>query len=405
MKNIDLTDYPVVDDHCHPFLTSTEPKGVLGRSSSVSPAEAFAENFNFSGMVVPAKQSEDLVLYRRTMSQLARFLGCSKTNFQEIVSIRNEKYHKEPKEYMSGLFRDARIDCLLLDTGFPSEEFTSYSVDMAEFQRVLPCKSKRIFRVERPMYLLFQDRDLTFDDMLKKYDDSLQSAITHDGYIGFKSVIAYGFGLDIQDRAIQDARHAYNSLKEDGRLALPLKEKYRTDLREEKVLRDFLVYRGIEKSAQLDVPFTFHTGLGSSPVINAGKCNPLLLYNPLQDDKLQKARIVLVHGGMTYTEEAGYLANQFANVYIDMSCMMPFTYPALTNKLVELFEMTPTTKLLYGSDGYVIPELFWISAILGKEALSKVLEQMVSSNAIDEDYAYEIAARILHENAEHLWKL
>jgi len=398
MKIIDLSDYPVVDDHCHPFLPSMEPK-------------LFAQNFNWSSIFppVPVEQTEDLILYRRTISELARFLGLSKTNSQEIVAMRNEKYRREPKEYISRLFQDASIDCLIFETGYPSEEkvqagFVSHAVDPAELQRLLPCNFKRIFRLERLIDLLFQDAHLGFDDMLNKYDDSLQGAITHEGYIGFKSIIAYGYGLDIQDRLVQDARDTYNELKEKGRLALPLKEKEETVLRKEKVLRDFLIFRGIEKSAQLNVPFHIHTGFGTSPIISIARCNPLLLCDALKNDKLRKARIVLLHAGYPYVEEVGYLANQFPNVYVDMSVVIPFAYPAIKSKVVELLEMTPTTKLLYGSDGYNIPELFWISAILGKEALSAVLGEMVTLGTLDEDYAYKVASRVLHENAEQLYR-
>ena len=62
-------------------------------------------------------------------------------------------------------------------------------------------------------------------------------------------------------------------------------------------------------------------------------------------------------------EEAGYLANQYPNIYIDISELNPFMSIGVERKLLSLLEMSPTTKIMYGSDGVVIPELFWISSI------------------------------------------
>lgn len=58
---------------------------------------------------------------------------------------------------------------------------------------------------------------------------------------------------------------------------------------------------------------------------------------------------------------------------------------------------------MYGSDGYRIPELFWISALWGKKAISEALEELVNSEVIDEDYAYKAGSLILSENAIQLY--
>lgn len=397
-RRIDLSDCPVWDDHCHPFVPSMEPK-------------VFTRNFNWSSAVppVPTDQTEDLILYKRTMSELARFLGCEKKDFREIVALRNQEYRQEPKEYISRLFREAKIQCLLPDFGYPSEEvfqadFPSRTIDFAELERLLPCKFKPIFRIDGLIYLLSQDKDLGFNDMLDKYDDSLKRAVTKQGYVGLKTITAYRYGLDIQDRFTRDAQNAYNDLKEKGKLADWPNQKDEATLREEKPLRDFLVLRAIERSAELKVPFQIHTGVGTSPYVNLAKCHPFLLYDALRNEKAQKTQIILVHAGYPYVEEAGYLANQFANVYVDMSVVIPWSYPGIRSKVLQLLELTPTSKLLYGDDGYNVPELFWISVILGKEALSGVLEEMVDIGKLDEDYAYHVAAHVLHENAERLFR-
>ena len=128
-------------------------------------------------------------------------------------------------------------------------------------------------------------------------------------------------------------------------------------------MRDFLVFQTLEACLRHDIPLQLHTGVGDSPIIDLRNSNPLLLINILKDEHFGKAKIVLVHAGYPYTAEAGYLANNYPNVFIDVSEMNPFASIGIEPKLLELMEMAPLTKLFYGSDGYNIPELFWFSAV------------------------------------------
>ncbi len=85
--------------------------------------------------------------------------------------------------------------------------------------------------------------------------------------------------------------------------------------------------------------------------------------------------------------------------------MMPFIGPGMKEKVLQLLYMAPTTKIMFGSDGYNNPEIFWIAAIWGKQAISEALQDLVHSDVIDEDYAYKAGSLILSENAIRLYKL
>jgi predicted TIM-barrel fold metal-dependent hydrolase len=97
--------------------------------------------------------------------------------------------------------------------------------------------------------------------------------------------------------------------------------------------------------------------------------------------------------------------NSYPNVFLDLSETIPFISIGIADKLMKLFEMTPTNKIMYGSDGYNIPELFWISALETKRALSRVLNELVESDTIDVDWALEIAEQILSMNTKRIYKL
>jgi len=67
--------------------------------------------------------------------------------------------------------------------------------------------------------------------------------------------------------------------------------------------------------------------------------------------------------------------------------------------------MTPTTKIMYGSDGFKIPELHWFSSIRTKKALMAALNELVESRELDEERAYEIAKQFLSDNAKRIYNL
>jgi predicted TIM-barrel fold metal-dependent hydrolase len=387
---VDLSQCSVVDNHCHPFLPWKEDK-------------EFHQFFNLSTINIPKLHGENIILYRKVMKELSRVLNCP-FDFHEILKKRKEEYSSKPSDYIAKLFNDAKIDTLLLDTGYPSEEYTGYSVPLEDFHKLVKCNLRCIYRLELLLFRLFQ-KSPPFDEMLEKYVESIERAIKTDKYVGLKSVIAYVFGLKDLKQDERSARDAYERLKEKRLLTVPLAEKDPKAIKDEKILRDYLVCLGIEKSIDLDVPFQIHTGIGDSPYIDVRDANPLHLFEVIADEKLGKAKLVLVHAGYPFVEEAGYLANNFPNVYIDLSEMFPFVATGMKNTVLQLLYMAPTTKIMYGSDGYNIPELFWISAIWGKKAISNALEDLVISEAIDEDYAYKTGRLILSENAIKLYNL
>jgi hypothetical protein len=62
-KVIDVSQYPVLDHHCHAFLPEKEE----------AKGELFAQFFSWSP--VPLEQSENLILFRKILIELKRILG------------------------------------------------------------------------------------------------------------------------------------------------------------------------------------------------------------------------------------------------------------------------------------------------------------------------------------------
>lgn len=101
----------------------------------------------------------------------------------------------------------------------------------------------------------------------------------------------------------------------------------------------------------------------------------------------------------------GYLASVYPNVYADFGLAIPFVASEARTILRELFGLAPASKILYGSDAFHIPELYYLGAVLGRRALSAVLEEFVSEEWIDAARAEKMGELILKENARRVYEL
>lgn len=97
------------------------------------------------------------------------------------------------------------------------------------------------------------------------------------------------------------------------------------------------------------------------------------------------------------------MVNSYPNLYIDLSEAIPHATVGVKAKLLALLEMAPTSKIMYGSDGFNIPELFWIAALAAKRGLRDALGEIVASGTLDEEQALDVADRFLSGNAKKLY--
>jgi predicted TIM-barrel fold metal-dependent hydrolase len=84
---------------------------------------------------------------------------------------------------------------------------------------------------------------------------------------------------------------------------------------------------------------------------------------------------------------------------------VPLLHPVLPHLLQELLALAPATKLLYGSDAHSQPEMFWLGAQYGRQALGKVLANWIEDDTVEEYEAFAIAERIFFRNALGLYQL
>jgi predicted TIM-barrel fold metal-dependent hydrolase len=257
----------------------------------------------------------------------------------------------------------------------------------------MPVEVIPIYRIE-PLIVELLKEDIGWSEFRQRYDDAIAHAIEHEGYRGLKSIIAYRTGLDISplSRTPDQGLQALDAIQRGiGGQAT-------------KKLRDYLFCRTLELCMEYDVPMQVHTGMGDFEV-NLVLCRPSLLMDLLRFPTFRGCRVLLVHGGYPYHAEAGYMANVLPRVYCDVSQGIPFAANAAHRIFAEMLEMAPLSKVVYGSDGFNLPEINYIGAKLGKTALAQALEDLVNGDMLSQGEAEEAAGLILAGNARRLYGL
>jgi predicted TIM-barrel fold metal-dependent hydrolase len=391
---IDLSDLPVIDAHCHSYLES--PK-VLSADDFARYASILSVQPDFlAGKFAPSKDQLDLSrarlarMYREQpffnhmIRLLSRFFQCE-PELEAVAAARSTRAANFD-EYVKELFLDARIRGLVLDGGYPplKEE------DLKRF----PTKVVRVFRLETFTKDLLARHD-SFNEFHSEYERGIGDAIKKQGYVGLKSIIAYRTGLKIRRVELKDAKKDFLAAKK-GRAELAW---YGPKV---KKLRDFLVVRALELSIDLNVPMQIHTGVGDYDIV-LDECDPSLMYELLKDEKLRHATVVLVHSGFPNNQNAAFMVSALPNVFLDFSLTIPFLNPASHERLLEILEIAPSSKIMYGSDGFNMPELFWLSVKIGKRILEQCFTRLIQEGIFDDNESNQKAKQILFTNANELY--
>ena len=209
--------------------------------------------------------------------------------------------------------------------------------------------------------------------------------------MAFKSVIAYRTGLDVEEAAPDDyCERAFENWRADG---------FTETRQNAKPIRDRLLRVALRAAKRHDRPVHIHCG-GGDPSVVLEHAHPQDLFPLLSQHADQP--VVLIHSGWPWLEEGAYVASILPQVYLEMSITMPWGSFAVDQKLEVLLGAAPPAKILYGSDESTEPEVIWLSAQLGREALGRVLGTAVERGWLDAAEARSIGEGVLAGNVRRL---
>jgi hypothetical protein len=329
------------------------------------------------------------MFYRRLIRAMAEFLGCEAT--EEAVLAARQTY--DARTLVSKYLQDANIAVLFLDKGLPSQDLAFTDAEHAELGK---CRVAPMLRVE----LLMQDL-IAKHASLTEVKDALKAALNDirgQGYVAFKSIVAYRTGLDIRTWSNDEANAAFAEARREVEAKGSVRLGY-------KPLLDTLLHVVFAEAARQELPIQFHTGYGDTDA-DMLLANPLNLRAVLEEKAYRAMSVILLHESYPYTRQGAYLATVYENVYFDLSYAIPFLgYSEMLEFTRGALDVAPTSKLVYSSDAVGVPELHWISARDGRKILGQALGERVANGELDVAEAEAAGVAILRDNALRVYGL
>lgn len=426
----EIAQMAVDDSHCHPISShdaQTTPDYFLERLAlSAFPAPNYFPEGVFerwrSGDAV-TKQAldaqygiaktlnsilrhfESSVFVKYMLKEMAKFLDC-KPRLDEVIEARNAR-GADYYGYIGSLFRDARIENAMVDTGFRD------GLDAAGMDRfaaaIQPTRTRYLARVERLTNGLL-DKDIPYSELRDAYVQRVRDALDGTGNFGhrsygMKSYLLPDIGLLSPVYDDEAAAASWESFKKTRKnVYTDRSEKARRG----KVLRERLLTISVEECMARDMPMQFHAGDGEAPSVILRNQHPYYLEEFARFDKdgvMRMPKIIPIHAGYPLVGEAAWLSHLYTNVYFETSLMTPFIHQGLLARYLQIMEAVPLSKILFGSDAYNLPELYWLAARWGKRYLAQALAVYVQDGVLDEEEALQAARMILHLNNRQVYNL
>lgn len=372
-----IAEMPLLDHHCHAPL----------RLPQAISAPEFRAPFTESALAeVQVNDVPETLAYRAMLRWLASLLSCE-PNEDAVLAARAEY---EPEAYHRMLADDAGLGTLLADHLFA--EAHSYAPE--EWATLIGRPVHRVLRVETVAERLLPAAT-SWEALRQEFSQSLVTSASR-GVVAFKSIAAYRSGLDVQPVDAATASAALDAVRAE----IEAGEFTRLT---NKPLIDALLWETLEVAAQLSLPLQFHVGLGDDDVVLPAS-NPTLLRAVFREPRYRHVPIVLLHN-YPYVREAAYLASIYPNAYVDLGLTVPLAGPDCDALIREALGLAPVSKVLASTDGHGTPEFQWFAARLWRVSLARVLDAIIEADMMDHGEAVAVASRVLHANAETLYRL
>jgi uncharacterized protein len=266
----------------------------------------------------------------------------------------------------------AGLSGLVVDTGFR----TGQLLDVGSLGRLAGAPAHAIVRLES-----VAEEVIGGDVAADRYADAFRAAL-HAALataVGTKSVVAYRYGLDVDpappsDLEVADAAGGWlRAIAAGGPVRL-------TD--------PVLLRFGLWEGARSGRPLQIHVGFGDTD-LDLHRSDPSLLTGFLRATEAL-CPVMLLHT-YPFHRQAGYLAQMFAHVHVDVGLAVNHTGAASDRVIAESLELAPFRKVLFSSDAWGLPELHLLGSWLFRRGLSRVIGAWVTAG----DWAFADAQAVI----------
>jgi predicted TIM-barrel fold metal-dependent hydrolase len=370
-------DLPAVDHHCHPLLHLT------AKLTPIDLRRPFTEAIDES---VIREHTQHSVAYSRAIRILAAELGCDPTE-EGVLGSRNGV---DPVEYANRLLKKSRTGLMILDHGYAGGE----AMSPAEHSATIEIPQLHVVRLETAAEGLVASSG-SVTDWVDAARSMLRDAVD-GGAVGVKTIAAYRASLRLGEPDRSRAAADFKILRDrapEGKAIRLLGEP----------LCHTLLLAAAEECSRLGVPLQVHCGLGD-PDEDLALANPLGLRRLFIEERFATLKVVFLHC-YPFHREAAYLSSVFPNVYMDLSLAIHLAGQDGARALEEALGLCPTSKLLYATDASRFAEVYFVAAVLYREALAGALGRLVDSDWLTRAEAVEAGRQVLSGNAKTLYQL
>ena len=277
----------------------------------------------------------------------------------------------------------AGVSDWVVDTGFGAADVLS----VAEIRGLTGAPTHEVVRLEAIAANVLAEGGEQYAD---RFRGALSDAVAR-GAVGAKSVLAYRTGFDIDwavpaDAVVRHAAERWAAAGEDRRLTEPV-----------------LIAFGIHAAVEAGLPLQLHVGFGDRD-LDLHRTNPMLLLPFLRQAAVGRVPVLLLHC-YPYEREAGYLAQAFGNVYLDVGLALNYLGARARALVARSYEMAPFAKVLYSSDAWGPAELHYLGARLWRTAVTGVFGEWVEAGEWSLDDARRVVDLSAQVNARRVYRI
>ncbi len=363
---------PLVDHHCHGIvrddLSRPEFELLATESDWAEPAGMTIFDSPF-GVTVRAECSSLLDLPRHSSAQ-------------DYWARRSELGQQE---VASRLMQNTGIETLIIDTGFRGTSI----LDLPEMSSLTGADSFEIVRLESVAESLVGKTNA--DSFEEDFRAELSRRATDA--VGFKSIIAYRYGLDFDPARptpaqVKTAAHDWIASIDSANPRL-----------DHPVLLRFVLWEAVLHRK----PIQFHVGYGDSDIV-LHRCDPTQMTGFIKATVDSGIEIMLLHC-YPFIREAGFLAQVYPHVWLDTGSAVNYTGPSSQELIRASLELAPFGKVLFSSDAFGLPELYYCGALLWRRGVGEILDEWVKQDRMGIDDAHRYLSWFAHGNAQRAYKL